>query len=82
MLDKQQKIKDISTFLEDNEGINSQQVLAISHDDTEGDENMDEYKKLSRAEFIMAQVNLEVIESHGSQELQMSTQQVHLRKLL
>jgi hypothetical protein len=29
--------------------------------------------KMSRAEFLMQQVNLEVIESHGSQELQMST---------
>ncbi|TNV85531.1 hypothetical protein FGO68_gene8318 [Halteria grandinella] len=80
--DKEQKIKEITHFIDSSEGMEKQQVLAISHnpDDEQYNEEF-QPSKISRADFIMAQVNLEVIESHGSQELQMSTQQVHLRKL-
>ena len=34
------------------------------------------------AKQALAQVNLDVIESHGSQELQMSTQPLNLKKLI
>lgn len=56
----------------------SQQVLAIS---PEADEAAMQNMKMSKADFIMQQVNLEVIESHGSEELQMSTQHIHLNKI-
>ena len=44
----------------------SQQVLAIS---PEADDAAMQNMKMSKADFIMQQVNLEVIESHGSEEL-------------
>ena len=52
-------------------------MLAISPEEDE--DNFDENRtyqplKMSKAEFLIAQLNLDVIESHGSQELQMSTQ--------
>lgn len=71
---KQNQIKVLSEFI-DAKDIMSQQVLAMSPDEDEA------AMKMSRAEFLMQQVNLEVIESHGSQELQMSTQHIHLNKI-
>ncbi len=50
----------------------SQQVLAISDEPckySEDDEEPFKPEKMSRAEFLMAQVDLDVIESRGSQEL-------------
>lgn len=50
----------------------TQQVLAISDEPMEEEDDDDQpFKpmKLSKADFLMAQVDLDVIESHGSQEL-------------
>lgn len=54
--------------------------------DSSGNNDIDDFsdgRKMTRAEFIMAQVDLDPIESHGSQELSTTNfKQLNTRKFL
>jgi len=53
--------------------LHTQQVFAISHESPEADgsDSDDSWggRKMTRAEWLMAQVDLDPIESHGSMEM-------------
>ena len=60
---KEHTMDQLSQFI-DLKDCSDQQVLAISHDEDERDDFR--AAKMSKTDQIMAQVNLDVIESHGS----------------
>lgn len=62
LLQKEEKIKELTSVIT---MFDSSEVMAISNDDDEPFKPV----KMSKAEYIMAQVDLDVIESHGSQEM-------------